>query len=193
MSTPLNSSPMFSSGSTLTMDGTTFAVGYQGNALKAPSAVLGNGVSLSGNTLIVTRAGAVLDGLDLRGYQVEVRADNVTIKNSLFNATGFHTIYQTGSATGLIVEYNTFDGQKANNSHSDYIYSDKGASTIRNNEFFNTPSDAVNTVGGLIEKNYFYGAGYQTGATPMRSRSTSPTRRSPSARTTSTTARRRTR
>ena len=164
MSTPLNPSAMYGAGSSLIIDGATVAVGYQGTALKAPSAVVGNGISLSGNTLIVSRAGAVLDGVDLRGYQIEVRADNVVIKNSLFNATGFHTIYQTGSATGLVVEYNTFDGQKANNSHSDYIYSDKGASTIRNNEFFNTPSDAVNTVGGLIEKNYFYGAGYQTGA-----------------------------
>ena len=89
---------------------------------------------------------------------------NVTIKNSLFNATGFHTIYQVGGASGLKVEYNTFDGQKANNSNSDLVYSDRGTTTIRNNEFFNVPSDALNTVGGVIEKNYFSGAGYASGA-----------------------------
>ena len=164
MANRIDASTMMGAGSTLTMGGSTFAVGYQGGALKSPSAVTGNGISFNGSTLTIKSPGAVIDSVDLRNVNVEVRADNVIIKNSLFNATGFHTIYQTGSATGLVVEYNTFDGQKANNSHSDYIYSDKGASTIRNNEFFNTPSDAVNTVGGLIEKNYFYGAGYQTGA-----------------------------
>jgi hypothetical protein len=146
------------------MGGSNFAVGYQGGALKSPSAILGDGVSLNGKTLVVSRAGAVIDGVDLRGYTVEVHASNVTVKNSLFNASGFHTIYQTGSASGLVVEYNTFDGQKANNANSDIIYSDKGAATIRNNEFFNLPSDAINTVGGTIEKNYFSGAGYQSGA-----------------------------
>ena len=150
--------------STLTVGGATFAVGYQGGALKSASAILGDGVSLNGKTLVVSRAGAVIDGVDLRGYTIEVHASNVTVKNSLFNASGFHTIYQTGSASGLVVEYNTFDGQKANNSNSDIIYSDKGAATIRNNEFFNLPSDAINTVGGTIEKNYFSGAGYQSGA-----------------------------
>src|SRR5690606_14235626 len=54
--------------------------------------------------------------------------------------------------------------EKANNSNSDIIYSDRGTTTIRHNEFINLPSDAINTVGGLIEKNYFSGAGYQTGA-----------------------------
>jgi hypothetical protein len=155
---------MQAEGSSLTMGGSNFAVGYQGGALKSPSAILGDGVSLNGKTLVVSRAGAVIDGVDLRGYTVEVHASNVTVKNSLFNASGFHTIYQTGSASGLVVEYNTFDGQKANNANSDIIYSDKGAATIRNNEFFNLPSDAINTVGGTIEKNYFSGAGYQSGA-----------------------------
>ena len=174
--------------------GRPFAVGYQGGALKAPSAILGNGVSLSGKTLMVSRAGAVLDGVDLRGYTVEVHANNVTIKNSLFNATGFHTIYQTGSASGLVVEYNTFDGQKANNSNSDYIYSDKGASTIRNNEFFNLPSDAINTVGGTHREELLLRRRLPDAAPmPTRSRSTAPPGRSSSARTTSTIARRPTR
>ncbi len=164
MATLIGASQMLASGSTLTVGGSTFEVGYQGNTLKAPTAVLGTGISLSGKTLIVSQANAVIDGVDLRGYTVEVRASNVTIKNSMFNATGFHTIYQTGSATGLVVEYNTFDGLKANNSNCDSIYSDAGSTTIRNNEFLNLPSDAINTVGGIIERNYFSGAGYQTGA-----------------------------
>ena len=120
MANRIDASTMMGAGSTLTMGGSTFAVGYQGGALKSPSAVTGNGISFNGSTLTIKSPGAVIDSVDLRNVNVEVRANNVTIKNSLFNATGFHTIYQTGGATGLIVEYNTFDGQKANNSHSDY-------------------------------------------------------------------------
>ena len=164
MATKIAASSMQGAGSTLSVAGTTFKVGYQGGALKSAASAVGDGIALSGTTLVITKAGAVIDGVDLRGYNIDVKANNVTIKNSLLNASGSHTIYQIGNASGLTVEYNTFDGQKANNGNIDYIYSEKGLSTIRNNEFFNTPSDAVNTVGGVVEKNYFSGAGYQSGA-----------------------------
>ena len=140
--------------------------------------------------MTIKSPGAVIDSVDLRNVNVEVRADNVTIKNSLFNATGFHTIYQTGSATGLVVEYNTFDGQKANNSHSDYIYSDKGASTIRNNEFFNRLPTRSTPSAASSRRTTSMAPAIRRARMPTRSRSTSATRRSSSARTTSTSARR---
>jgi Ca2+-binding RTX toxin-like protein len=164
MANRIDASTMMGAGSTLTMGGSTFAVGYQGGALKSPSAVTGNGISFNGSTLTIKSPGAVIDSVDLRNVNVEVQANNVTIKNSLFNAASWHTIYQTNSASGLVVEYNTFDGQKANNSNADIIFSDNASITIRNNEFFNLPTDALNINGGLVEKNFFSGAGYQYGA-----------------------------
>src|SRR5262245_12642531 len=135
MATRIDASQMQGAGSTLTMGGVKFAVGYQGGTLKSQGAVTGNGISFNGSTLTIKSPGAVIDSVDLRGVNVEVQANNVTIKNSLFNAASWHTIYQTNGASGLVVEYNTFDGQKANNSNADIIYSDNALITIRNNEF----------------------------------------------------------
>src|SRR5918993_1059431 len=65
---------------------------------------------------------------------------------------------------GAVVEFNTFDGQKANGTINGDMVMSETVATIRNNEFFNLPADGVNTAGGLIEHNYFSGASYQSGA-----------------------------
>jgi serralysin len=153
-------------GSLLTLNGATFRVGLQSSvsSLKSVTSGLPAGVLASDDAIAVTEARAVLDGYDFRGYSITVQADDVTIRNSLFDATGYHTIHQEAGSSRMIVEYNTFDGEKANiDTHSDMVLSEEDA-TIRNNEFVNLPSDAVNTAGGLIERNYFAGASYQTGA-----------------------------
>src|SRR3954465_8943175 len=112
----VNQSSMTSYGSLLTLNGSSFQVGLQGStsSLKSVAAGLPAGTSVSGGTIVVTQSGAVLDGYDFRGYSIAVQADNVTIKNSLFNATGYHTVWQDSGASGMVVEFNTFDGQKAN-------------------------------------------------------------------------------
>src|SRR5918993_880542 len=164
MATVINQSLMFGSGSSVAMNGSTFQVGLQGGALKSVGSGLPAGVSVSGQAIAIKQAGAVLDGYDLRGYSVTVQANGVTIKNSLLNATGYHTITQTAGASGLVVEFNTFDGQKANGTINGDMVMSETVATIRNNEFFNLPADGVNTAGGLIEHNYFSGASYQSGA-----------------------------
>jgi Ca2+-binding RTX toxin-like protein len=164
MTTVINQSMMFGSGSSVAMNGSTFQVGLQGGALKSVGSGLPAGVSVSGQAIAIKQAGAVLDGYDLRGYSVTVQANGVTIKNSLLNATGYHTITQTAGASGLVVEFNTFDGQKANGTINGDMVMSETVATIRNNEFFNLPADGVNTAGGLIEHNYFSGASYQSGA-----------------------------
>jgi hypothetical protein len=163
---PIDPSTMAGPGSSLTLNGATFQVGLQSSvsSLKSVASGLPGGVSASGGAIEVTEPGAVLDGYDFRGYSISVQADNVTIRNSLFDATGYHTVHQGAGSSRMVVEYNTFDGQKANiDTHSDMVLSEEDA-TIRNNEFVNLPSDAVNTAGGLIERNYFAGASYQAGA-----------------------------
>src|SRR3954463_2422097 len=116
MATIIDQSTMTGSGSSITMSGSTFQVGLQKSlsSLKNVASGLPSGVSVWGNSIVINQAGAVLDGYDLRGYTVSVEASNVTIRNSLLNATGYHTIYQSANASGMVVEFNTFDGEKVN-------------------------------------------------------------------------------
>jgi RTX calcium-binding nonapeptide repeat (4 copies) len=166
MAYTINQSTMLGTGSSLTLNGSTFPVGVQGSAsaLKSVGSGLPSGVTVSGNAVTVKQAGAVLSDYDFRGYSISVQADNVTIKNSLFNAVSYHTIGQAANATGLKVLGNTFDGQKANGTINGDMVMSENAATISNNEFINLPADAINTAGGLIERNYFSGASYQSGA-----------------------------
>jgi len=163
---PIDQATMMAPGSSITLNGSTFQVGLQSSpsSLKSPMADLPSGASMSGDAVAVERAGTVLDGYDLRGLSVSVEADNVTIRNCLLNAAGYHTVYQGPTASGLVVEFNTFDGEKANHpTNGDMVLAENEA-TIRNNEFFNLPADAVNVVGGVVEHNYFSGASYQKDA-----------------------------
>jgi serralysin len=166
MAFAINQATMLGTGSSLTLNGSTFGVGVQGSAsaLKSVGSGLPSGVTVSGNAVTVKQAGAVLSDYDFRGYSISVQADNVTIKNSLFNAVSYHTIGQASNATGLKVLGNTFDGQKANGTINGDMVMSENAATISNNEFINLPADAINTAGGLIEHNYFSGASYQSGA-----------------------------
>src|SRR3954454_10167391 len=164
MTDVINQSTMVSAGSSLTLNGSHFGVGVQSAQLKSVSSGLPSGVAVSGDAITIGQAGGTLEGYDLRGYCVAVQADNVTIKNNLLNATSWHAIYQNANTSGLVIEQNTFDGQKANNSNANIIESDSAGIVIRNNEFFNMPTDAVAVVGGRVEHNYFAGSGYQSGA-----------------------------
>lgn len=163
---PLDQGTMTAPGSLLTLNGSTFPVGLTStlSSLKKVGSGLPPGVSVSGDAVVVERSGTVIDGYDFRGYTVSAEADNVTIRNNLFNAAGYHTVYQGPNASGIVVEFNTFDGEKANHpTNGDMVLSENEA-TIRNNEFLNLPADAANVAGGVVERNYFSGASYQKDA-----------------------------
>src|SRR5713226_3094876 len=56
------------------------------------------------NRVIVRVAGTVVDGYDFRGVTVAVSADNVTIKNSSFDAkVGYYAIHQYPGHSGMTV------------------------------------------------------------------------------------------
>ena len=123
--------------------------------------------SLNGSSITISTDGVVLDGFDLREKTVNVTASNVTIRNSIFTApNGAYWTVQITSGTNLTVEDSTFDGLKRNNSISDAIWatSNAGSTTIRRNKFIDWPSDVLNVQGGLVERNYFAGASYASGA-----------------------------
>src|SRR5690349_4123159 len=144
MSAVIDVSTMLKTGSSVTLNGSTFPVGVQGSvsALKSVGSGLPSGASVSGNAITVRQAGLVLSDYDFRGYSILVLANDVTIKNSLFNAVSYHTIDQAANATGLKVLGNTFDGQKANLAINGDMVMSENSATISNNEFINLPADA---------------------------------------------------
>src|SRR5260221_1830377 len=119
------------------------------------------------NHVVVQASGAVLDGYDLRGTFVTVKADNVTITNSSFDAAaGNFAIDQYPGHNGLTVDHCTFDGGKIDRVYADFITGRAGSVTITNNNFVNIPSDAIQIENGTVSGNHFAGGGYMTGAHP---------------------------
>lgn len=130
----------------------------------------------SGDTVILQGTNPVLEGYDFRmdGVsmgRVEPRSPNWTIRDCLFGPAGYVTIeVKTANAYGGTIEYNTFDGMKANNSHTtffnSYVHIDH--KRISYNKWINTPTDCI-TFDGAVSEIYFNfvrGMGYQTGAHP---------------------------
>src|ERR1700686_374203 len=69
------------------------------------------------NVVYVTQAGAVLDGYDFRNATILVAANNVTIKNSTFEAGAkeIFAVQVTSGVSGTIIKNNTFNGGSAAN------------------------------------------------------------------------------
>ncbi len=116
-------------------------------------------------TLVVYKAGVVLDGIDFRGASVRVETNNVTITRSAFDASvGMAAITGVAGTSGLTVTNSTFDGLKLDRAYNDFIIAQGRNTTITGNRFLNAPSDAVYIESGTVANNYFSGGGYQTGA-----------------------------
>jgi hypothetical protein len=121
------------------------------------------GLPIDGDSIIVNKPNVVIDGFDLRGKAVTVQADGLVLRNCLMNAIGYHTIYNM-AGRGLVIEQMMFDGEKANNKHVDFVYTEAPDTIVRTSVFLDCPSDAVNMVGGTLTRSAFRGACYQTGA-----------------------------
>ena len=124
----------------------------------------------SRNAVYVTQAGAVLSGINFGSATVLVGANNVTIKDCTFTGTtGYYAVEQTGAYSGLTVENSSFTGTKSPTENNVWIGSVLGSMTIKDNSFVNSPTDAIDMHSGVVSGNYFSGAGYCRGRTPMRS------------------------
>lgn len=147
-----------------------YAVGLPaGTALKS---ILTIGTSIPGVTynaatkVVNVRADNVtLSGYNFSGVSVSVEANNVSIKNSYFDASaGVFSVVQAIGKTGLTVDHSTFDGLKLDRPLADFINGGTGAITVTYNQFLNAPGDAIQIKQGVVDHNYFSGAGYATGA-----------------------------
>ncbi|MFG5120284.1 M10 family metallopeptidase C-terminal domain-containing protein [Methylorubrum sp. POS3] len=118
------------------------------------------------NTLAITKSGVTFDGYDFRGVSINVQADNVTIKNSTFDASvGKYAINALTGTKNLTVDRSTFDGLKLDNiGYVDFIMSRGHNTVLTNNAFLDAPSDAIAIQSGTISGNYISGGSYATGA-----------------------------
>jgi hypothetical protein len=122
------------------------------------------------NRVLVTQNGAVLSGINFGSATVDIDANNVTIENCTFQAgaSEWYCVQQYASASGAVVQNNTFTGGSAANplQLTAFIGSPNEISVL-NNSFVNAPGDAVDLQNGVVSGNYFSGAGYSsTGAHP---------------------------
>ena len=103
--------------------------------------------------LRVRRAGAVIDGVDIRA-DISVEANNVTIKNSRVITAGEWGIIQRPNARGLVVKDSEIRGNGTDRlQHA--IFNLGGQITIVRTDM-SIVSDAISTSVGLIEDNYLH-------------------------------------
>jgi serralysin len=115
--------------------------------------------------LHVRADGLTLSGYNFDGLTVSVEANNITLRNSHFDASvGVYSVIQAPGKSGLTIDHSTFDGLKLNRPFADFINGREGEVKIAYNQFLNVASDAIQIKRGLIEHNYFSGAGYAAGA-----------------------------
>jgi serralysin len=122
------------------------------------------------NAVWVTKAGAVLDGYDFGNATILVDANNVTIKNSTFEAGGkeIFAVQLLSGVSGATIENNTFNGEAsaANpgslNAFISANYANITGLQILGNKFLNAPCDDIDVTSGTISGNYFSGAGFSS-------------------------------
>ncbi|WP_188517350.1 VCBS domain-containing protein [Alsobacter metallidurans] len=117
------------------------------------------------NTLAITKNGAVFDGVNFSGVQLNVQADNVVFKNCYFDArVGAYGINAFPGSDNLTVDHCTFDGLKLNRAYTDFVSSRGLNTTITNCAFLNAPEDGLSIVSGKIAGNYIAGGAYHSTA-----------------------------
>jgi hypothetical protein len=120
--------------------------------------------SPSKNIVYVNQAGAVLSGINFGTATVLINANNVTIKDSTFTGTtSFWAVFQSAAYSGATVENSTFQGTKSPSEGNVWIASTLPI-TIEDNNFLDSPTDAIGIHSGVVTGNYFSGAAYSPGA-----------------------------
>ncbi|WP_156389741.1 VCBS domain-containing protein, partial [Methylobacterium sp. Leaf465] len=147
--------------------GSDFSVGSQSAAgsLRPWSALTGqDGVTFRAPiTVEITQNGASFDGIDFRGKQVIVKADNVTFTNCYFDTSaliGQSPLTIMAGYANTVVDHSTFDGLKREYSVPDLIVSNGINTTLSNNLILNAPVDGVYIESGRVVGNYIAGGGY---------------------------------
>lgn len=109
---------------------------------------------LPSGDVVVTKAGTVISGLDIKGT-VYIAADNVTIENCKITSNSFSVVQIKAGVAGAVVQDCTIDGVGTNNEGSSGI---TGAGTFLRNNIYNVENglNIGQGKGTVIEGNYIH-------------------------------------
>ena len=114
--------------------------------------------------VLVHGDGVTLEGIDFTGLTVMVQANNVTVRNSAFDATsGSYALKVFPGYSNATIDHCAFDGLKLDRAFDDFIVAAGVNTTITNSRFVNAPRDAIYIESGTVAHNAITGAGYNTG------------------------------
>ncbi|WDR06243.1 M10 family metallopeptidase C-terminal domain-containing protein [Devosia rhodophyticola] len=109
---------------------------------------------LPSGSIIVTKPGTVISGLDIKG-NVYIDADNVTLENCRITSTNFSVVQIKDGNSGVVVQNCEINGVGSGNEGSNGI---TGVGTFLNNDIYNVENGIA--VGGgsgtVIEGNYIH-------------------------------------
>ncbi|NIX75684.1 calcium-binding protein [Microvirga terricola] len=103
--------------------------------------------------ITVTKAGTVIEGLDIKG-QVNIQAANVTLKNCKITSSGYAPVNIKSGLTGVVVQDCEINGTGSNNDGSHGI---AGQGTFLRNNIYNV-ENGINVQGNntVIDGNYIH-------------------------------------
>jgi hypothetical protein len=112
------------------------------------------GVTLTpSGDLVITKAGTVISGLDIRGT-VSINAPNVTLMNCKVTAAAWNVIKIAPEVTGAVVKYCEINGVGGGNDGSCGI---NGQGTFIGNNIYNVENGINLTGSSVIQENYIHG------------------------------------
>ncbi|MGU3541178.1 calcium-binding protein, partial [Methylobacterium sp. A54F] len=109
------------------------------------------------NILVITQDGASLRNIDFRGTTVYVQANNVTLAQSLFDASsasaaGSVSVRGFAGYANLTIDHASFDGLKRDKAYQPIL--GLGTNTlVSNSRFVDLPSDGISIASGRITGN----------------------------------------
>lgn len=145
-------------------------------ALKTPTTT--TGMTVTGQTVSITGDSTTWEDYDFRNYSVSVRANNVTLKNNMFNANSASWVLSDASGTtfdadtntspsrtGLKIHYNTFDGAGLVTGAAIIVKFTNTEIDVWRNHFYRCPQEVIEIPAGRVDQNRFQSIGYTAGGT----------------------------
>lgn len=106
--------------------------------------------------LVITKAGTVVDGLDISGV-VEVSASNVTIKNSRIRGKGWWSVQVHPNVSGVVIQDTEIDGQGTSGTSNSMGV--MGPATVLRCDIRGVENGITPGSGSLLQDNYVHDLG----------------------------------
>lgn len=105
-------------------------------------------------SLTITTPGTVIDGYDIAGT-VQIRASNVTIRNSRIRGAGWQLVEVSDGLTGVVIDHCELDGRGSSGFENSMGVS--GPAAVRSSHIYGVENGITPGTGSVIENNYIHG------------------------------------